>query len=517
VLAADPQFRRECTNLVANVVATAAGISGMRGGATPDAAAQAAARAWNLAGLAIDAAGFGERLGSMVQVGLGTGAAGEKEAEIGRLMADAISDLIQIGSGAAQHMASPKPTTAPDATGLAKKPADKAPEVVAKKPADKAPEVVAAKSPETVAETPVVAAVKQPVKPAAEEVAPAKVAPAVEEVAPAKVAPVAEDVAAVKPPAAPVQQQQTPAQQQVAPPAQTPAKKPKTKKAKGTPKPKRKGARETPELDREPKKAAPADGSGPVDDVPAPDFRGPGDIDPERPWQPKGKVKYADDLPNRVTPEELAEAAKASEGVHGFDDRSEGAKAETHEDPTFQSGTEKRSGVSRGQFDEAEVSNRLRIETEGRQTKKVAYGLTAEDVQFAEQSKRGFAQDPATPTPQSTDDAYTHSGFERGHLAQREAFFGSAGAERAADQLTNVVPMTEAMNRGTGSGWRAQEMATIEYARKLGRVTVEIDVHYDANPRTLPDGVTPIPKAVTRTIKGPDGQVLESATFLNLP
>ena len=113
----------------------------------------------------------------------------------------------------------------------------------------------------------------------------------------------------------------------------------------------------------------------------------------------------------------------------------------------------------------------------------------------------------------STND-YTDTGYDRGHLAQREAFKGNADAERAADHMENVVPMHPDLNRGDGSPWRAAEEDTIRLADKYGSVTVEVTPIYDANPQRLPIG-TPIPKGIHRKVVAPDGQVLQDLTFIN--
>jgi DNA/RNA endonuclease G (NUC1) len=117
----------------------------------------------------------------------------------------------------------------------------------------------------------------------------------------------------------------------------------------------------------------------------------------------------------------------------------------------------------------------------------------------------------------SAGSAYTHSGFERGHLAPREAFAGfGARAETEADNLTNVVPMGEQLNQGA---WRAAERRANAWAADTannpdGYVLVEITPIYDSTPPRLRDG-TPVPRAITRRVTMPDGRVLEEATWLN--
>jgi hypothetical protein len=203
-----------------------------------------------------------------------------------------------------------------------------------------------------------------------------------------------------------------------------------------------------------------------------------------------------------------------------------------------QSGTFNRTGMNYKLLNAAEISKGLRVDYDpvaGR-PRKITYKQYSQQKpgadRIAQQTERNFTKDPTTEGAQSTNAAYRKSGFERGHLAPREAFAAADDVdlnpdlpnrlkvtsdqfnhpELAADQFTNVVPMKHELNQG--SEWRASERGTIEKANKFGYVDVEIVPIYDENPPRLRDG-TPVPKAVRRTIIGPDGTVLESNTYLN--
>ncbi len=60
----------------------------------------------------------------------------------------------------------------------------------------------------------------------------------------------------------------------------------------------------------------------------------------------------------------------------------------------------------------------------------------------------------------------------------------------------------------------AAEQRTIDYAKEYGSVKVRVEPIYDATPQTLNDG-TPIPEAFRRLVTGPDGKLLEDASYLN--
>lgn len=192
-------------------------------------------------------------------------------------------------------------------------------------------------------------------------------------------------------------------------------------------------------------------------------------------------------------------------------------------EPTFgapsaeRGGTDYRSGVHFHEKNAAEISHGLKIDYDpvaGR-PRKVTYQVNADDlVKGPPATERSFKGDVSIEAAQPKDAAFTHSGYERGHLAQREVFKSSAEAELAADQTTNVVPMRPELNRGANSPWSAAERRTLEMAKKHGAVQVEVEPIYDANPPRLSDG-TPVPKAIRRTVKTADGNVLEDASYLN--
>jgi hypothetical protein len=100
-LANDPEFRREATNLVANIVATVAGVLGAAS-AKPDAAMKATIKAWEKAGFVLNATQVAERLGACIQEGLGAAPPAEKESKIASALGEALSQAVFLGLGAHQ-------------------------------------------------------------------------------------------------------------------------------------------------------------------------------------------------------------------------------------------------------------------------------------------------------------------------------------------------------------------------------------------------------------------------------
>ncbi|HEX8109148.1 MAG TPA: DNA/RNA non-specific endonuclease [Kofleriaceae bacterium] len=197
-------------------------------------------------------------------------------------------------------------------------------------------------------------------------------------------------------------------------------------------------------------------------------------------------------------------------------------------------GTEHHTGMNFHEYSAAEVAIGLRVDWDPQagRPRKVTYNFTSAAAKVASQvTERSFHQEPRLKgeSAQSREKAYTKSGYDKGHLAQRQAgkvdpaIDAALGlenptgreVERALDVLTNVAPMTPTLNRGKGSAWASAENRTAQFALQHGYVTVEITPIYDAQPPRLSDG-TPIPRQFRRTIKsGPTGNVLEDLVFDN--
>ncbi len=197
--------------------------------------------------------------------------------------------------------------------------------------------------------------------------------------------------------------------------------------------------------------------------------------------------------------------------------KSRAKKKPTFGDPTGEVvGTGMGKGMHHRLLDPAEVAYGVRIQYDQGAGRPISVGfrIDADVAARSVQSSRGFAKNETVEAAQPSDKGFTHSGYDRGHLVQREAVRGDAEIERAADQWTGVVPMTEALNRGPGSPWRASEDRAIRWAVTHGHVTVHVEPIYDAAPPRLSDN-TPIPGAIRRVVMAPDGTVLEDITHPN--
>jgi hypothetical protein len=191
-------------------------------------------------------------------------------------------------------------------------------------------------------------------------------------------------------------------------------------------------------------------------------------------------------------------------------------------------GTGARKGMFFGELNAAEMGpNRLRFayDREARRPSAVQYEVHPEPVDPAtgvslvqRQTDRSFTQDVSVGGQEGSAGGYLNSGWDKGHLAQREAFRGYGPAERAADSYATTVPMAPSLNRGADSPWREAENKTIQWSRQYNGVKVTVEPIYGDPGLRLSNG-TPIPTAIRRRVTKLDGsaidQPLADVTFLN--
>lgn len=142
----------------------------------------------------------------------------------------------------------------------------------------------------------------------------------------------------------------------------------------------------------------------------------------------------------------------------------------------------------------------------------VAYRIF--DVPKLESGKRpsGFNTDPRTKAKVSHSD-YTHSGFDRGHMAPNYAIatrYGRA-AQKETFLMSNIIPQTPAVNRNI---WKDLEMTVAKkYGRYFGEVWVITGPIFNRFPDRLASGVT-IPDSYYKIIVGEAQGELRALAFI---
>ena len=99
----------------------------------------------------------------------------------------------------------------------------------------------------------------------------------------------------------------------------------------------------------------------------------------------------------------------------------------------------------------------------------VAYELTNDELYGNVERSNHFAPDPlAYGDPVVTYD-YTHSGYDRGHMAPAADMKWSEQAMRESFYMTNICPQNQNLNRGD---WNDLEELARDWARKYGNIYI---------------------------------------------
>ena len=131
----------------------------------------------------------------------------------------------------------------------------------------------------------------------------------------------------------------------------------------------------------------------------------------------------------------------------------------------------------------------------------VAYKVPAGDAGKAPKRPHKFVTDNETHA-QVTHKDYTHSGYDRGHMAPNYAIATRYGREGQIQTffMSNIVPQTPKLNRGP---WRILEMKVAGrdgLANRLADVWVVTGPIYDADVEMMPKGGVEIPDAFFKIV-----------------
>lgn len=99
----------------------------------------------------------------------------------------------------------------------------------------------------------------------------------------------------------------------------------------------------------------------------------------------------------------------------------------------------------------------------------VAWELTDEETRGQEDAQCSFSRDPDVRLPKASREDYSHSGWDKGHMAPRADMRWSAQALEESYYFTNICPQDHEMN---SQAWRKIEEMTRRLARRYGSVCV---------------------------------------------
>lgn len=117
--------------------------------------------------------------------------------------------------------------------------------------------------------------------------------------------------------------------------------------------------------------------------------------------------------------------------------------------------------------------------------KYVAYtvdGSTANASEHIKKRPSFYAENNIPVKYRSYPEDYTHSGYDRGHLANHADFDYSANILYQTYSMSNIIPQVPAVNRDT---WIKAEKYERSVAQSLGTVSVINGVHYSNNPERI--------------------------------
>lgn len=113
----------------------------------------------------------------------------------------------------------------------------------------------------------------------------------------------------------------------------------------------------------------------------------------------------------------------------------------------------------------------------------VAWELTRKETTGSEERKNKFLPDPDLPEPRVEHSDYTHSGYDRGHMAPAADMKWSEKAMQESFYMSNICPQNQGLNR---DNWGDLENKCRIWAKKYRSVYIVCGPIYDSsNPKRI--------------------------------
>ncbi len=142
----------------------------------------------------------------------------------------------------------------------------------------------------------------------------------------------------------------------------------------------------------------------------------------------------------------------------------------------------------------------------------VAYELTAKEAKSkkAERSNK-FVSDPDVKGASATNEDYTRTGYDRGHLAPAGDMKWSAKAMRESFYLSNISPQKPGLNRGI---WKELEEQARLWARENGSVLIITGPVITSEMKRLGKNRVGVPLSYYKVVATVTGGRMEAVGFL---
>lgn len=142
----------------------------------------------------------------------------------------------------------------------------------------------------------------------------------------------------------------------------------------------------------------------------------------------------------------------------------------------------------------------------------VAYELTKEETRGDVERTDYFDVDPTLKGRQAKFADYSHTGYDRGHMAPAGDMKWSKEAMDACFYLTNICPQNHNLNKGD---WNDLEIACRRWARKYGRAWIVTGpVVTSREPKTIGRNHVTVPDAFFKVVLVPKGKTYEAIGFI---
>ena len=142
----------------------------------------------------------------------------------------------------------------------------------------------------------------------------------------------------------------------------------------------------------------------------------------------------------------------------------------------------------------------------------VAYELTKEETRGSVERTDYFDVDPTLNGRQAKFSDYSHTGYDRGHMAPAGDMKWSKEAMDACFYLTNICPQDHNLNKGD---WNDLEIACRRWARKYGRAWIVTGpIVTSREPKTIGRNRVTVPDAFFKVVLVPKGKSYEAIGFV---
>ena len=142
----------------------------------------------------------------------------------------------------------------------------------------------------------------------------------------------------------------------------------------------------------------------------------------------------------------------------------------------------------------------------------VAYELTKKETYGDVERTDYFDVDPSISGRQARFSDYSHTGYDRGHMAPAGDMKWNEDAMEECFYLTNICPQNHTLNKGD---WNDLEMKCRDWARRYGRAWIVTGpIVSSKTPKTISSRNIVVPDAFFKAVMVPSGNRYKAAGFV---